>query len=182
MKVGEVVDVGQDGSFEVTLKLKNGYNSFSFEARDKAGNVTKKNLTVIANLEVSLVLENGKKEATLNGTKITLKTAPFISGGNLYAPFTLIVKTCAFKLESWPYSTYTLTDLNGKASFVHPKKSIEMAAGNATAVVDGNLVKLPSAPIVKNGELFVPLRFTVGLFGLSLQTEGKAVKISYLKN
>lgn len=182
LSVKDKIEVANDGSFQARFKVSNGYNSFAFQARDRAGNITKKNLLVIANLEVSLIFEAGKKDMLVNGQKITLKTAPFIEKGSMYVPFDLLVKNCAFKLESWPYSEFTLTSNGGKSTFTHPKKSIEMADGNSTAVVDGELVKMPVAPIMKSGVLYVPLRFTAGLFGLTPVASGKSVKISFMKN
>ncbi len=182
LTIKDKIEVEDDGSFEARLRVSNGYNTFSVQARDRAGNITRKSLLVIANLEASLVFETGNKDVIVNGQKITLKTAPFIEKGSMYVPFDLLVKNCAFKLESWPYSEFTVTSEGGKSTFTHPKKSIQMADGNSSAVVDGELVKMPLAPIMKSGVLFVPLRFTAGLFGLAPVAVGKSVKISYIKN
>ncbi len=172
----------KDGAYDIRLKLNNGLNFFTIEARDRAGNLTRKNIAITANLEQSLVMTPNNKEVTINGEKKSLKIAPFIQNGNLYAPFDLLMQNCAFKLESWPYSEYKLTNDSGKSVFVHPRKTIEMAADNDACVVDGEIVKMPAKPILKSGILFVPVRFTVGLFGLVPLAQGKSVKISYIKN
>lgn len=172
----------QNGNYEIRLRLSHGLNFISITAKDKAGNIDKKNISIMANLEQSLIIEANKNEVIVNRDKRNLKIAPFIQNGTLYAPFDILIQTCVFKLESWPYSEYRLTTEAGKSVFIHPSKSIEMAADNQACVVDGEIVKMPVKPMIKSGILFVPVRFTVGLFGLVPQAEGKKIKISYIKN
>lgn len=172
----------QNGLFEIRLRLVQGLNFISVAAKDKAGNISKKSISIMADLQQSLIIEPNKKEIMVNGASKTLKIAPFVQNGILYAPFDLLVQTCVFKLESWPYSEYELTLESGKSVFAHPSKTIEMASDNDACVVDGQVVKMPAKPVLKSSILFVPVRFTVSLFGLALQPEGKKIKISYLKN
>jgi hypothetical protein len=176
------VPVGEDGSFEIRLNVKNGITSVTVKARDKAGNVGKKDVTIKASLEMLLVFEKDKKDVLVNGQKITLKTAPYIWKGSLYVPFDLVVRNCVFKLESWPYSDYSLNTIDSKIIFTHPKKSVEIAADNEMAIIDGKLEKMSSPPQMKSGVLYVPIRFATGLFGLAPTVEGKSVRISYIKN
>lgn len=180
--IGENTYPAKDGAYEIRLKLNNGQNIFTVEARDKSGNLVRKNIVINANLEQILIITPNSKEVSINGTKKSLKIAPFVQSGALYAPFDLLVANCAFKLESWPYSEYKLTSNAGKWIFTHPQKTIEMAVDNNACVVDGKIEKMSAKPILKSGILFVPVRFTVGLFGLVPSAQGKSVKISYIKN
>lgn len=63
-----------------------------------------------------------------------------------------------------------------------PKKvKIEMREGSSTAMVDGKTVALDSAPYIKGGVTYLPLRFVASSLGGKVDYEGSTKRVSVLR-
>ncbi len=83
---GQVVPVGQAGSFQFTLQLAEGANSISIEVRDQAGNVT--NITRQVNYQISTP-PSGLEQLTRNLSVLPSFAVPVLSLAGLIFAFLL---------------------------------------------------------------------------------------------
>ncbi|OXM14141.1 stalk domain-containing protein [Paenibacillus herberti] len=61
------------------------------------------------------------------------------------------------------------------------KVKIEMKAGSKTAMVDGKTTSLDSAPYIKDGVTYLPLRFVASSLGSSVNYEAASKRVSVLR-
>jgi hypothetical protein len=171
---GKAVEIAEDGSFTVKFALKNGYQAFSFTAKDKAGNTNVKSVTVIAELFKTIIVTLGSQKAYVNGKETTLAVAPYSVSGVTMLPFRFLGESLGAKVEYNAEKKQITMNLHGK--------TIELVIGNPTALVDGLPVALKHAPEVKKGVTFVPLRFVAESLGATVSTDktGKKITISYI--
>lgn len=173
---GGNIEVAEDGSFAFRTRLKNGYQVFTFNAKDKAGNITTKNVTVNAELVKTIIVTIGSQSAFVNGKETILSVAPYVNSGVTMVPFRFLGESLGAKVEYEQASKQITMSLYGK--------TIELVIGNPTALVDGQPVALKCAPEIKKGVTFVPLRFVAEALGATVSTDktGKKITISYIIN
>jgi tetratricopeptide (TPR) repeat protein len=87
----------------------------------------------------------------INGKEVVMDTAPFLEKGRALVPVRAI--SASLKAEvNWSPETRTVEVVRGENKIV-----LHLDSGEA--VVNGEKIKLDTKPIVKNGRVFLPLRF-----------------------
>lgn len=87
----------------------------------------------------------------VNGDEVTMDSKPFIQKGRAMVPVRAISN--ALKAEvNWSADTRTVEVVRGETK-------ITLYLDKNEADVNGTIVKLESAPVIKNGRVFLPLRF-----------------------
>ncbi|NRS17104.1 copper amine oxidase N-terminal domain-containing protein [Brevibacillus sp. HB1.4B] len=120
------------------------------------------------------LLENtGSTEvkAFVDGKQVNADVAPFVQGGRALVPVRAI--SSALKAEvNWKPETRTVEISRGE-------KSITLYLDKKEATVDGKTISLDTAPVLKNGRVFLPLRFISEQLNAEVkwQEEGKIVII-----
>ncbi len=120
------------------------------------------------------LLENtGSTEvkAFVDGKQVKADVAPFVQGGRALVPVRAI--SSALKAEvNWKPETRTVEITRGE-------KSITLYLDKKEATVDGKTISLDTAPVLKNGRVFLPLRFISEQLSAEVkwQEEGKIVII-----
>ncbi|ASJ57700.1 copper amine oxidase [Brevibacillus formosus] len=120
------------------------------------------------------LLENtGSTEvkAFVDGKQVKADVAPFLQGGRALVPVRAI--SSALKAEvNWKPETRTVEITRGE-------KSITLYLDKKEATVDGKTISLDTAPVLKNGRVFLPLRFISEQLNAEVkwQEEGKIVII-----
>lgn len=125
--------------------------------------------------------ENEVYEATLisvelNGQRLEFDQSPIIVEGSTLVPFRKIFEAIGANVE-WVESTSTAVARKGQTT-------LQLTIGNLEAFVDNETVNLESAPIIRNGNTLVPLRFISESLGAQVfwEDESKTVKITTEKN
>ncbi|NTU30688.1 copper amine oxidase N-terminal domain-containing protein [Brevibacillus sp. HB1.1] len=120
------------------------------------------------------LLENtGSTEvkAFVDGKQVQADVAPYVQGGRALVPVRAI--SSALKAEvNWKPETRTVEITRGE-------KSITLYLDKKEATVDGKSISLDTAPVLKNGRVFLPLRFISEQLNAEVkwQEEGKIVII-----
>ncbi|MGG4444946.1 copper amine oxidase N-terminal domain-containing protein [Brevibacillus porteri] len=120
------------------------------------------------------LLENtGSTEvkAFVDGKQVQADVAPYVQGGRALVPVRAI--SSALKAEvNWKPETRTVEITRGE-------KSITLYLDKKEATVDGKATSLDTAPVLKNGRVFLPLRFISEQLNAEVkwQEEGKIVII-----
>lgn len=171
---GKTIEVAEDGSFAFKVALINGYQTFTFTAKDKAGNTTVKTVTVSAELFKTIIVTLGSQKAYVNGKETILAVAPYSVSGVTMIPFRFLGESLGAKVEYEADKKQITMTLGGK--------TLELVIGNSTALVDGLPVALKHVPEVKKGVTFVPLRFVAEALGATVSADktGKKITISYI--
>jgi len=154
------VDVLPDGSFMTTVKLAAGANTIDLTAYDLAGNKGTLSVKVTYTAPKTgtvIVLTVGTDVVTVDGKATSIDAAPEIINSRTFVPIRFISETFGADVE-WLAETQGITITLGDST-------IGLQIGNATAVIDGNIVSLPAAPYIKNGRTMVPLRVISDAFG-----------------
>lgn len=154
------VDVLPDGSFMTTVKLAAGANTIDMTAYDLAGNKGTLSVKVTYTAPKTgtvIVLTVGTDVVTVDGKATSIDAAPEIINSRTFVPIRFIAETFGADVE-YLAETQGITITLGDST-------IGLQIGNATAVIDGNIVSLPAAPYIKNGRTMVPLRVISDAFG-----------------
>ena len=155
------VDVLPDGTFATPVKLAEGENTISITAYDLAGNkgaaAVKVTYTPASASATVIMLTIGTDIVTVNGKATSIDAAPEIVNGRTFVPVRFIAETFGSTVE-WLAETQGITVTLGDST-------IGLQIGNATAVIDGNIVSLEAAPYIKNSRTMVPLRVVSEAFG-----------------
>ncbi|WP_422657699.1 copper amine oxidase N-terminal domain-containing protein [Paenibacillus sp. EC2-1] len=94
----------------------------------------------------------------VNGASLLSDIPEFLQGGRIMVPLRTVSEAMGAKV-TWDAAKRTALVVKGKHGF-------EVAANEVKAKKDGRLVILDSAPMMREGRLFIPLRFSVeGLGG-----------------
>ena len=133
------IDFAPDGSFAAEVQLDEGKNTIKVFAFDAAGNKAEKDITVTyqkpAPVKKTVVtVQIGSDVMTVNGQVYQLDVAPVIHDGHTYLPLRAIAEALGAKVD-WIASTKGITLTLGK-------HTVGLQIGNATAVVDGNVVAI----------------------------------------
>ncbi|MCE5192352.1 MAG: copper amine oxidase N-terminal domain-containing protein, partial [Candidatus Cryosericum sp.] len=128
---------------------------------DAAGNkgtqTIKVTYTPAVSTSTTLVLTVGADIVSVNGKATSIDAAPEIVNSRTFVPIRFISETFGATVE-WLAETQGITITLGDST-------IGLQIGNATAVIDGNIISLPAAPYIKNGRTMVPLRVISEAFG-----------------
>lgn len=102
---------------------------------------------------------------TLNGEELTFTQPPFIQNGTTMVPMRTIFEALGTDV-SWNAGEKSVTAVkNGKSVYV--------AAGSRSAVINGAPVELAEAPVIKNGVTLVPLRVVSEAMGLDVEWDAE---------
>lgn len=100
---------------------------------------------------------------------LQLQAAPYSEKGNTLVPLRFISEQLGAKVK-WNAANKSVT--------ITGKKTIVLTQDSTQAVVDGKTQQIDAAPRMKNGALFVPLRFINGLLGGSTSYKASEQSIS----
>ncbi|WP_019912612.1 copper amine oxidase N-terminal domain-containing protein [Paenibacillus sp. HW567] len=87
----------------------------------------------------------------VNNEYVFTKAPSYIDHGTAIVPLNVLQKIPGISI-TWNNSNKTVT-------IVHDKKTIQLVAGQNSAIIDSKKVDLPVASLIKNGSVMVPLRF-----------------------
>lgn len=186
----EPVSVDENGRFKYTGKLYETFTTFEIVAKDPAGKVAKKVITIekpSANLTVLLDLPDKlieAKEFTVKGKVVREKItesnpnkAMWVFVNGVEAKVIPDAKYIEFNFEATVPVSYgkNRIEINVRTAEGYAKKifeidnyhrtTIELQIDNDVAYVDGNPKKIDSKPYISNGRTFVPLRIIAEGFG-----------------
>ncbi len=176
MYVGvDQVNILPDGSFQKSLKLVPGDNTITITAYDAAGNKATATVKVTYNnvTKTVIVLTVGTDVVSVDGKATSVDAAPEIVNSRTFVPIRFISETFGATVE-WLPETQGITITLGDST-------IGLQIGNATAVIDGNIISLPAAPYIKNSRTMVPLRVISETFGGDVVWDAalRTITISY---
>lgn len=101
---------------------------------------------------------SGNIAIKVNGAILLSDSPAFLQHGRVMVPLRTVAEAMGAKV-TWNATKKT-------ASAVKEKHSFELSAGMLNAVKDGSPIMLDTAPVMKEGRLFIPLRFSAeGLGG-----------------
>jgi DNA-binding beta-propeller fold protein YncE len=185
----KLIELKEDGSFKVYVKLDEGDNIFKFTAIDKAGN--RKDYTIKITRDttppsLSLNVPSGYKVTTETFTlsgKSEKGAKVFINGvevkvrddGTFFMDFPLSIGYNKFEVKAVD-SANNETKLT-RVIYRIEKKEIILYIGKDKAYVNGKEIKLEVAPFIKNGRTYVPLRFISESIGGSVNWDGNEKKV-----
>lgn len=183
------IELKEDGSFKVYVKLNEGENIFKFSAIDKAGNRKDYSLKIIRDTMPPILTFNipsvykvttetftisGKTEKDvkiyINGLEVNLR-----DDGSFFRDFPLNPGYNKFEIKA--------VDLAGNETkstrviYRIEKKEITLYIGKNRAFVNGKEIKLDTSPFIKNGRTYVPLRFISESIGGSVYWDGNEKKV-----
>ena len=172
---GKPVSVSADNTFKASISLKAGRNNITIKATDKAGNIFKKEYSVVfvkpgknkQNNKI-ITLQIGNPFITINGTKQKIdaqNSKPIIKNNRTLIPIRSLIEALGGTI-SWNGKTREVTiQLNGN--------TIVLTIDKPTALVNG--IKTPIdpkngkvAPIIINNRTYLPLRFIVEHLGCTV--------------
>ncbi len=149
------------------IKLQNGANKISILAKDKAGNVAKKeiSITYIPPPTKTLSLFIGKKIIYINGFKKTIDVVPELLHNRTMLPIRHVIEALGGKISYDAADRSVHIEINGA--------EITLTIGNNTALVNGMEKQIDSdekvVPFIKKGRTFIPLRFIMESIGSSVK-------------
>ncbi|MHB8107251.1 MAG: copper amine oxidase N-terminal domain-containing protein [Candidatus Cryosericum sp.] len=114
-------------------------------------------VTVVAPTTEVIVLSIGSDIVTVDNKATTVDAAPEIVDGRTFVPIRFIAETFGSTV-TWLPETKGITIVLGDTT-------IGLQIGNATAVINGNILALDAAPYIKNSRTMVPLRVITESFG-----------------
>ncbi|RIE17246.1 copper amine oxidase N-terminal domain-containing protein [Candidatus Cryosericum septentrionale] len=122
---------------------------------DAAGVVTV--VTVPVAVKKVIVLTVGTDIVTVDGKATSVDAPPEIVNGRTFVPIRFIAETFGSTV-TWLPETKGVTIVLGDTT-------IGLQIGNATAVINSNIIALDAAPYIKNSRTMVPLRVISESFG-----------------
>jgi len=142
---------GLEWKSKVTLDY--GKNNVTMEAKDIIGNTSKTELVLEVYRKMTVTLAIGKKTVLINGSpsEKELDVAPFIKDATTFVPIRFIAEAFGAKVN-WNQAVKGI-------SIEWMDKKIEMQIGSKKALINGKEVRMEQAPMIVNGNTFVPLRF-----------------------
>jgi len=120
------------------------------------------------NQGVRIFTQNGVRVA-VDGVVLNLQPAPFVEGGTTYLPLRAL--STHFGAGVWWNATSKTVGVN------HGEKSISFILGATTANVNGTRVNV-AASVMRNGSVFVPIRFIAETFGYRVAWDDASRTIS----
>ncbi|MBC7195345.1 MAG: hypothetical protein H5U37_06795 [Caldisericia bacterium] len=183
------ISLNEDGSFKVLVELNEGDNLFKFTAIDKAGNrkeytlkITRDTTPPTLSLNIPSIYKVTTESFTVSG-KTEKDAKVYINGvevkpredGTFFKDFPLTLGYNKFEIRA--------VDIAGnetkttRAVYRIEKKEIFLYIGKTTVFVNGKEIKLDSAPFIKNGRTYVPLRFISESLGGTVIWDGNEKKV-----
>jgi len=178
---GAEVSVLSGGSFSKTIILPEGISEIVVIAKDKAGNETRKTITVTYKKPVKttvIILQIGNKNFTVNGETKTLDSPPVIKNNRTLLPIRAVVEALG--------GTVGWDATERKVTITLSSTTIELWIGKSTAKVNG--VNTPIDPTnskvvpeIINSRTMLPLRFVTENLGCTVEWDGttKTITITY---
>ncbi|MUT65029.1 stalk domain-containing protein [Paenibacillus sp. NEAU-GSW1] len=117
-----------------------------------------------------IVMNIGKKAATVDGQNITLDVAPLELNGTTYVPLRFVTDAMGATLR-WD-------DKLNRVSVIKGGTMLEMVIGKKEIVVNGTRSETAVAPIIRNGRTLIPVRLFSEKLGLKVGFESKTQKIT----
>lgn len=133
---------------------------------DKAGNETKK--VVFVKKVMVVTMRVNSTSYTVNGEVKTMDVAPFIKDGRTFVPIRAIAEIFGATV-SWD---------NGLITIQRGDNTISFKIGDKEASVGNKIVKFDSAPFIKDGRTFVPVRFIAEAFGFEVKWDNGLIIIT----
>lgn len=186
---GKEIELKEDGSFKVFVKLNEGENIFKFTAIDKVGNkkdytlkIIKDTTPPVLSLNIPSIYKVTTESFTVSG-KTEKDVTIYINGvevkpcedGTFFKDFPLTFGYNKFEIraiDSAGNETKTT-----RAVYRIEKKEIILFIGKTTSLVNGKEVKLDTSPFIKNGRTYVPLRFISESIGGAVIWDGNEKKV-----
>ncbi|MBM7614477.1 stalk domain-containing protein [Alkaliphilus hydrothermalis] len=157
-------------------KLSRGKHGLEVTVYDSKGKVaSRKKISFLTGERKSngIYLQVGSKEAFMNNQNHPLTEAPFIDNGSTYVPLRFIGEAIGGTVK-WEAST-------GYITIVQEGVNLVLMPSKGKAVVNGKEVTLTLKPILKNNTTFVPLRFILENFGLTVNWEASIQEVEIIK-
>jgi len=178
---GTLVSVSSSGSFSTKVTLTEGINRINVVAIDNLGNETAKTINVTYEKPVktiTIILQIGNNNFTVNGSTRTLDSPPVIKNGRTLVPIRAVVEALGGTVD-WDASTKKVTVSLGS-------NTIELWIGKSVAKVNGADTPIDSTnskvvPEIINGRTMLPLRFVAENLGCDVQWDGttRTITITY---
>ena len=180
----QIVTVNSDGKFQFSYTFtKNGFYSFTFTAKDKAGNISSTEITVHYISQRRIQLKVGKPRAYVNDKKIPLDAAPFILNNRVMVPIRFILQSLGATVDWDPiFKMVIITMPDGKR--------VRLQVGNSTAAKGQRIaqsdkfdevpVKLDAPPVIKDDRVFVPVRFIAEAFGAEVDWDPEFMLVTII--
>jgi len=120
----------------------------------------------------TIVMTVGKKQATIDGKKVTLPGAPFVQKGTNtnYLPLRFVGDTLGGQVV-WDNAKKKVTVLRGD-------RMLELWVGKDTMTVNGVRQPIPAAPLLIKGSVYVPVRLVSEQLGQKVDWENKTQTIT----
>ena len=105
-----------------------------------------------------------------------------LQGGRTYLPFRAIFEACGATVD-WDAATGIITAESGKHMW-HTRTAVVLQVGHSTAKIYSSNVsgvtmhKLDTAPYIKNGRTYVPLRFVSETLGYDVEWDNDAKQVN----
>lgn len=183
---GKPATVDQNGKANYSVTLIPGLNRFEISATLGSQN---KKITVDVIYAVTIELWLDKTDITINGLKVTLKTAPTSSspplpkelGGSTYMPIREVAEALGAQVGyDGAEKKVTLTQ-----SLWNGKNIVELWIGKKTAKINGKEIFIDSKtqklyPTIISAKTMLPLRFVGEALGAGVAWEGATRKITLI--
>ncbi|MFS0722586.1 N-acetylmuramoyl-L-alanine amidase [Paenibacillus sp. 1P07SE] len=135
----------------------------------------KKLVSMLLMLSVMLVLTTHTGQAAavpklyLNGNTLASDVEPRLVNNNTMVPIAVIASGMGYQV-GWDQNTKSASIHSGQTEMV-------LTVGKATALVNGQQVRLDAPPLIEKGRTMLPLRFVGSQFGLDVQWDNVAKSV-----
>ena len=120
--------------------------------------------------EKKVVMTLGNKKATVNGSSVELSTPPESIEGRTYLPLRFLAENILGTSPNYDAKTKKITIKTELDTAILTLNSKE-------ATLNGKKITIENAPIVKNGNTLLPLRFFVDNFGLTVSYDASKKEV-----
>jgi hypothetical protein len=177
---GKKAEIAPDGTFSITISLDEGINIIKVVASDTADNKVEKvlNVTYKKKIVITIVLQIGNYDYTINGETRTLDSPPIIKNSRTLLPIRAIIESLGGTV-GWDPNEKKVTVTLGSTT-------VELWISKNTAKVNGVDTLIDSSnskvvPEIINGRTMLPLRFVAENLGCTVQWDGttQTITITY---
>ncbi|RXZ83471.1 copper amine oxidase [Paenibacillaceae bacterium] len=126
--------------------------------------------TIVAPDAPTIVLQVGKKSATIDGKAVSLDSAPVVVKGTTYLPLKFVSDAINGQV-AWDNKAKRVT-------FIRAGKVLDMQLNSKNIIVNGKRKSVDVAPILRNGRTLVPVRVVTEELGLSVKWENITKQIT----
>lgn len=174
-----LIEIGDNGKYNETLKLKNFRNAIEFSTQRESNDFTKIKVEILTNSIISIILKIGNSTAIVNDKEIFLDAPPILEKGRTLVPIRFISESLGANVK-W-------NDKDSSIVITLGDKKIYLWIGKKESIIEKKSVKTTYAldvpPKIVNNRTLVPLRFVMEAFSATVTwvDEYKLIKISYYK-